>query len=183
MTDWARWITGSVESYTDILDICMEGHVATFEERWPTFMQQHLAPKTVAKSRDAVSPETPERIYQVYFLGLMHFLRPKGCEVSIKPRAGEGYIDIRLTSRKKGIAVLIELKSSEKPEHMERDADKALKQIVDKNYRNREGPPNIRVLREYGIASYHLASCVKGRYLELDVHSRWVEKDDPAMRT
>jgi hypothetical protein len=38
---------------------------------------------------------------------------------------------------------------------------------------------NIHVLREYGVASYHLASCVKGRYLELDAQSRWVEKDDP----
>jgi len=182
MVDWARWIIGGVESYTDVLDVCVEGHVSTFEERWPIFMQQHLDPKTVAKARGAVSLKTPENIYQVYFLGLMHCLRPKGWEVSIEPRAGGGYIDIRLISRKKGRAVLIELKSSEKLEHIERDASKALEQIVDKNYRNQEGLPNIRILREYGIASYHLASCVKGRYLELDAQSRWVEKDDPATR-
>jgi hypothetical protein len=179
MMDWARWITGGVEFYTDIFDVCVEGHVSTFEERWPIFMQQHLDPKTTAKVRGAVSLETPESIYHVYFLGLMHFLLPKGWEVSIEPRAGGGYINIRLISRKKGSAVLIELKSSEKPEHIERDASKALKQIVDKNYRN-QGLPNIRILREYGIASYYLDSCVKGRYLELDAQSRWVEKDDPA---
>jgi hypothetical protein len=182
MVDWARWITGSVESYIDIFDVCVEGHVSIFAERWPIFMQQHLDPKSVAKTRGAVSFKNPERIYQVYFLGLMHCLRPKGWEVSIEPRAGGGYIDIHLISRKKGRAVLIELKSSEKPEHIEGDASKALKQIVDKNYRNQEGLPNIRILREYGIASYHLASCVKGRYLELDAQSRWVEKDDPAKR-
>lgn len=182
MADWARWITGGVESYTDILDVCVEGHVSTFAERWPLFMQQHLDPKSVAKTRDAVSFKTPERIYQVYFLGLMHCLRPKGWEVSIEPRAGGGYIDIRLVSRKKGRAVLIELKSSEKPEHIERDARKALDQIVDKNYRNQEDLPNIGILREYGIASHHLASLVKGRYLELDVQRRWVEKDDPTAR-
>ena len=180
--DWARWITGGVGSHTDILNICLEGHVSTFAERWPNFMQQYLDPKTVAKTRGAVSLKTPERIYQVYFLGLMHFLRPKGWEVSIEPRAGGGYLDIRLISRKKGRAVLIELKSSSEPEHIERDAHKALEQIVDKNYRNQEGLLNIRILREYGIASYYLDSCVKGRYLELDAQSRWVEKDDPAMR-
>jgi hypothetical protein len=180
MVDWARWVTGGVESCTDILNICVEGHISTFAERWPDFMQQHLDPKTVAKARGAVSLKTPESTYQVYFLGLMHYLRPKGWEVSIEPRAGGGYIDIRLISRKKGRAVLIELKSSEKLEHIERDASKALEQIVDKNYRNQEGLPNICILREYGIASYHLASCVKGRYLELDAQSRWVEKDDPA---
>jgi hypothetical protein len=182
MVDWVRWITGGAESCTDILDVCVEGPVSTFEERWPVFMQQDLDLKIVAKAGGTVSLKTPESIYQIYFLGLMHCLRPKGWEVSIKPRAGGGYINIRLISRKKGHAVLIELKSSKKPEHIERDASKALKQIIDQNYRNQEGLPNIRILREYGIASYHLASCVKGRYLELDTQSRWVEKDDPAMR-
>jgi len=182
MVDWARWIIGRDGSYTDILDICVEGHVSTFAERWPIFMQQHLDPKTVGKVRGAVSLKTPERIYQVYFLGLMHVLRPKGWEVSIEPQAGGGYLDIRLVSRKRGSAVLIELKSSDKLEHIEMDASKALKQIVDQNYRNQEGLPNICILREYGIASYHLASCVEGRYLELNAQSRWVEKDDPAMR-
>jgi hypothetical protein len=182
MVDWARWITGGVESYTDILDVCVEGHVSIFAERWLVFMQQHLDSKTVAKTWGAVSFKTSERIYQVYFLGLMHCLRPKGWEVSIEPRAGGGYINIHLISRKKGRAVLIELKSSEKPGHLERDARKALDQIVDKNYRNQEGLPNIGILREYGIASYHLASLVKGRYLELDVQHWWVEKDDPAVR-
>ena len=77
---------------------------------------------------------------------------------------------------------MVELKFSDKPEHIERDAINALKQIVDQNYRNQEGLPNIRNLREYGITSYHLASFVRGRYLELDAQSWWVEKDDPTMR-
>ena len=166
--DWARWITGGVESHTDIINICVEGHISTFAERWLIFMQQHLDLKTVTETRGAIGFKTTERIYQVYFLGLMHYLRPKGWEVSIEPWAGGGYLDIRLISRKKGCAVLIELKSSNKPEHIKKDASKALKQIVGMNYRNQEGLLNIRILREYGIASYHLASCVKGRYLELD---------------
>ena len=178
--DWARWITGGPASSTNILDVCVEGHISTFEEGWPDFMEQHLDPKAVGKVRGAVSLKTPEKIYQVYFLGLMHCLRPKGWEVCIEPRAGRGYINIRLISRKKGRAVLIELKSSDKLEHIEQDASKALKQIVDKNYRNQEGLPNIRILREYGIASYHLVSHVKGRYVELDAQGQWVEKDDQA---
>lgn len=120
MVDWARWITGSDDSYTDILDICVEGHISTFAERWPNFMQQHLNWKMVGKVRGVISLKTPERIYQVYFLGLMHVLRPKGREVSIEPRAGGGYLDIHIVSRKRDSAVLIELKSSNKPEHIER---------------------------------------------------------------
>jgi hypothetical protein len=93
MVDWARWVTGSVELYADILDVCVGGHVSTFEERWPIFMQQYLDLKAVANLRGAVSFKPPERIYHVYFLGLMHFLRPMGWDVSIEPRAGGGYID------------------------------------------------------------------------------------------
>jgi PD-(D/E)XK nuclease superfamily len=180
MKDWARWITDGVECYTDVLTICVEGHISTFEERWPIFMQRHLN-TTVAKVQGAVSLEN---IYQVYFLGHMHsLLRPMGWEVSIEPRDRDGYINIRFISRTQGRAVLIELKkSSEKPEHMESDASEALERIVDKNYRNQESLLSVRVLREYGVASYQLASCVKGRYLERDTQSRWVEKDDPAMR-
>ena len=77
-------------------------------------MQKRLDPKVVA------SLKTPENIYQGYFLSLMHFLRPKAWEVSIEPRAECGYIDIRLISWKKGRAVLIELKSGNKPEHIEK---------------------------------------------------------------
>jgi PD-(D/E)XK nuclease superfamily len=143
-------------------------------------MQHHLDAKTVAKTRGAVTCKTPERIYQVYFLGLMQSLRTAGWTVKIEFRGGVGYIDIRLVSKKKRSAVLIELKSSEAEARIQGDAIKALKQIADKNYRNPEGLPGNRYLREYGIASFHLLSCVKGRYLELD-ENRWVEKDDPAM--
>jgi len=73
------------------------------------------------------------------------------------------------------MAFLIELKSSEKQRNMEKDTDRALKPIEEKNYRNSEGFPNIRTLREYGIASFHLSLYVEGRYSELDGQNRWVE--------
>jgi len=144
-------------------------------------MQQQLDPTLVGNARGAITRKTPERIYHVIFWGLMQSLRAKGWEVSIEPRAGGGYVDIRLRHRKKRMAVLIELKSSEKQGDMERDANRALKQIEEQNYRNLEGLPNIGTLREYGIACFHLSSHVKGRYLELDGQNQWVEKDDPMM--
>jgi PD-(D/E)XK nuclease superfamily len=181
MTDWARWIIGDVEFWNDILKMCVDGPVSDFTAKWPNFMQQQHDSKLVGKERGAVSCKTPERIYHILFWGLMQSLRAKGWEVSIEPQAGGGYIDIHLCHRRKCMAVLIELKSSEKQGDMERDANKALKQIEEKNYRNPEGLPNIRTLREYGIASFHLCSYVKGRYVELDGQNQWVEKDDPMM--
>jgi hypothetical protein len=179
MTDWARWIIGDVGVWDNILKKCVEGPVSDFAAKWPNYMQQQLDPNVVAKTRGAVSRKTPETVYQVMFWGLMQSLRGKGWDIAFEPRAGAGYVDARLRN-KKGMAVLIELKSSERPENIERDADKALKQIVEKNYRNPEGLPDIHILREYGIACYHLNSCVKGRYLELNGQNQWVEKDDPA---
>ena len=65
------------------------------------------------------------------------------------------------------MAVLIELDSSEKQKQgdMEWDADRALKQIEEKNLRNSEGLQNIHSLREYGIAGFHLSSYVKRQYM------------------
>jgi len=76
------------------------------------------------------------------------------------------------------IAVLIELKSSEKPEHVKKDAKVALKQIEERNYQNIESLQGVCIVREYGIACYHLKSHVEGRYLELDAQRCWVEKAD-----
>lgn len=182
MTDWARWIIGEETSPNDILKTCVEGRVSDFATRWPNFMQQQLAPK-LGEARGAVSRKAQERIYRVLFWSLMQSLTTKGWEVSIEPRAGAGYTDTRLRHRRKGMAVLIELKSSKKRGDMERDADRALKQIEEKTYRNSSGLPNIRILREYGIACFHLGSYVKGRYLELNGQNHWVETDDPMMST
>ena len=182
LADWATWITGTVENVNDILDIRTRGPVDTFAKQWPNFMQQSLHPKAVGKARGAVSSKTPEIVYQVFLLGLTLGRALKGWEVTIEPRGGSGYIDIRLVSKETQSAVLIELKSNKKQEEVERDSLAALDQIESKNYRNRYGPPDICYLREYGIACYHLESSVNGRYLELD-QSRWVQKDDPAMAT
>ena len=168
MSDWAQWIVdtvgGDLGANKDIVNECIKGPVNGFQQRWPDFMQHQLDPKSVTKSRSAKSHK---RIFQVFLLGLVLGLRLKGWEVSIKERAGEGYVDIRLISKTTKIAVLIELKSSEKPDHVQKDAKAALKQIEEKNYRNIEGLQGMRILREYGI-----------RYLELDTQRGWVEKAD-----
>lgn len=184
MSDWASWITGSVQNVWGILNICVRGPVNTFAAQWPDFMQQNLDPKAVAKARGALlSSKTPERgIYQVFLLGLMYCLPWEGWEISIERRGGGSgcYTGIRLVSKETKSAVLIEVKSSEKEEDIEGDSLVALDQMDRKNYRNRYGLFGIRFLREYGIANYHLESCVNGRYMELDSQSQWVQKDDPA---
>lgn len=106
----------------------------------------------------------------------MQSLRARGWEVIVEARASGGYVDLRLLHKLKRKAVLIELRSSEEEGDLERDA-KGARQIVKKNHRNPEGLRNIWTLREYGIAGFHLSSCVKGRYLELNNIGQWVEQD------
>ena len=103
-------------------------------------MQRQLDPKLVGKARGAVSRKTHERMYRVLFWGLLQSLRVKGWEVSMELRAGGGYINICLCHGRKHMAVLIELKSSEKQGDMERDANKALKQIEEEGL-DHEWPP------------------------------------------
>lgn len=176
MMEWARWIGRDVKSRGNILKTCVEGPVSDFEAEWPDFMQRLLHSKLVAKDRYASNHKILETIYHVFFLGLMQSLGAKGWEVTVDARAGVDNVDLRLLHKQKLQAVLIELKSSEKEEDMERDANKALEQIVAP-----EGLSNVNTLREYGMAGCYLNSHVKGRYLELNDQNRWVEKDDPAM--
>jgi hypothetical protein len=97
-------------------------------------MQQELDPKLVGKAQGAKSDKTPEKIYHSMFWGLLQSLKQYGWDVIIEPRAGGGYVDIRLIHRRKRLAVLIELKSSKKKGDIARDANKVLQQIVDLNY-------------------------------------------------
>jgi len=179
MDDWAQWIVGIVggDLGEDIADECTKGPVNIFQQRWPDFMQRHLKPKSAAEDRGARSLET--RIYQVFFFALMLRLRVKGWEVTIEESGGEGYANVWLVSTKTKTAVLIELKSSEKAAHIQKDAKAALDRIEEKNYRNCESLQDVRILREYGIGCYHLKSHVEGRYLEFDSERRWVKKADP----
>jgi hypothetical protein len=116
--------------------------------------------------------ETPKakRMYQVFLFALMLCLRAKGWEVTIEEPAGEGYADVRLVSKKTKSAVLIEVKSSEKAAHVEKDAKAGLQQI---ELSNSEGLQGVPILREYGIGCYRLKSCVEGQYLELDTQGCW----------
>jgi len=172
ISDWVRWVIGDANSWASdrILKTCVEGPVSDFEATWPIFMQQHLHPRLVGMRG---TQKTPESVYRVFFLGLMRSLGGIGWEVIVEPRAGVGHIDLCL--RRKHEAVLIGLKSSVKKDAMEEDANKALEQMVRKGYRNPEGLPNVRILREYGIAWHGLNSCVKGRYSELNHRIQWVE--------
>jgi hypothetical protein len=71
--------------------------------------------------------KTPDKVYHVSVLGLS--LELKGWEVTMKPD-----IDIRLVSEETHSAVLIEVKSSKKPQDVEKDSKKALKQIIKKAF-------------------------------------------------
>ena len=94
-------------------------------------MQQHLDPKIVTK---ALSVSRPQRA-SIKFTSLASFIASdRRVGKSLSSLEPELATSIFVSSRKKGRAVLIELKSSKKPGHIERDASKALEQIIDKNY-------------------------------------------------
>ena len=81
-------------------------------------------------------------------------------------------------STKKCAAVIIELKSCNDAKSLEKKAQEALDQIEEKNYHNPEQFPGIVHMREYGMASCHMESVVKGRYLKRS-GSGWSVEGDP----
>jgi PD-(D/E)XK nuclease superfamily len=181
LSDWSSWVTGGNSNLEpeNIFMTCVNGPVSAFATLWPTFMQATLGPKLIAKETRVKSKKTLERLYQVYLLGVLHGLRSHGWEVHVELHTGSGYTNICLISRKQRAAALIELKSSESGQQLERDADRALEQIVTKNYQNQYSLSGVDCIREYGMANFHLESIVKGRYLAW-LGNSWQETDDPA---
>jgi hypothetical protein len=178
LESWSQWITSSEPHVDNIFLGCINGPVSSFVDEWPSVMQAALDPKLVAKEHGAENRKTPEKLYHLFVLGVLYGLRLLGWDVHADARAGSGYIDVRIVSRKRQSAALIEIKSSESPELLERDADRALEQIITQNYRNQHHLEGVDYIREYGMVNFHLQSFVKGRYL-LRSRSAWVEMDDP----
>ncbi|KAH9967466.1 hypothetical protein BC827DRAFT_1174355, partial [Russula dissimulans] len=180
------WITRTVADKDKILLACVDGPVSDFVDRRPSFMQATLNAQLVTKNCGALSPKIPERLYHVFLLGLLRRLPAFGWEADVEPewRAGHGFgfvtVDIRITSTQRRSAVLIKLNSSGESRFVERDADRALKEIESQNY-NFDQLNDIDHLREYGIANFQLESVVKGRYL-VRSESSWVERNDLAVQ-
>jgi len=135
--DGARWITGSCRILHRYSRHCVEGHISTLQKGGQIYARNILIKQS--PRHKALSVSRPQRGSIKFIpMGLMHVLWPKGWEVSIEPQAGGGYLDIRLVSRKKGGAVLMSSNPAKSCRHIERDANKALEQIIDKNYRTKK---------------------------------------------
>ena len=72
---------------------------------------------------------------------------------------GLGRTDITLTEKKNRRALVIEAKKSESEEHMERDCEDALNQIVKMKYA--EALKGYSEIKWYGIAFYRKSALVK----------------------
>ena len=83
----------------------------------------------------------------------------RGYAVESNKEKGLGRPDILLKDRKNRRAIIIEAKRSDKASDMDRDCDKAIKQIIDEKYA--EGITGYEKVLCYGIAFYQKQAKVK----------------------
>ena len=100
-----------------------------------------------------------ERYYHAFLAGVF-VGRGRGYSVESNKEHGLGRPDIRLTDSPNQRVVIIEAKRSDSREHMEQDCEKALQQIVDKEYAKDKEDEGYKVLC-YGIAFYKKSAMVK----------------------
>ena len=83
----------------------------------------------------------------------------RGYSVESNKEKGLGRPDILLKDRKNRRAMIIEAKKSDKESDLDRDCNKAIKQIIDDKYA--EGAPGYEQILCYGVAFYQKQAKVK----------------------
>ena len=83
----------------------------------------------------------------------------RGYSVESNKEKGLGRPDIFLKDRRNRRAIIIEAKKSDKESDMDKDCDKAIKQIIDEKYA--EGTPGYEQILCYGVAFYQKQAKVK----------------------
>ncbi|MBQ9156250.1 MAG: AAA family ATPase [Eubacterium sp.] len=84
----------------------------------------------------------------------------RGYEVESNKEKGLGRPDILLTDKKKKRAMIIEAKKADSPESLDRDADKALQQIVDEKYAQGVGVGYEDILC-FGVSFYQKTAYIR----------------------
>ncbi|MBR1479193.1 MAG: PD-(D/E)XK nuclease domain-containing protein, partial [Lachnospiraceae bacterium] len=83
----------------------------------------------------------------------------RGYEVESNKESGLGRPDILLKDRRNRRAIIIESKKSKKKEDLDKDCDKAIKQIIDEKYD--EGLYGYEQILCYGISFFQKQAMVK----------------------
>ena len=97
--------------------------------------------------------DSAESFYHGFMVGLLN--QNKMYRVKSNRESGNGRGDIFIyTQNRRKRAYVLELKVSERMEHLEKDAEKALKQVVEKNYAAELKDTGFSDIVVYGIAFY-----------------------------
>lgn len=121
-----------------------ENNVPAIEEGFQAYLK-----KTISIRDANAKKEMKENFYHGILLGL--FGNMDGWEVKSNAEAGEGYSDIMVEIEEREIGIAIELKYAENA-RFEEACQKALQQIMDRNYEEYLVNDGMKTIYRYGIA-------------------------------
>ncbi|MCD7855354.1 MAG: ATP-binding protein [Clostridiales bacterium] len=146
------WFDTKVYSDTDSLNLFCnafpKGDAATIENHLNTLLRRSVS------IRDSQVPEEKkENFYHGLLLGILNS-RPFYWNVESNQESGKGFPDIRVVRPEDKYGFIIEIKYADNEETLNKYAEKALKQIDDKNYEHSLSNMGITDIKCYGIAFY-----------------------------
>ena len=124
----------------------LDGNKSRIQDMFNEYMSAHISIRDTS-----VKLEMKENFYHGYLLGILQNVR--GARVVSNRESGEGYADILMIFRDKGVGMIIEVKYAE-DDRLDYWSKKALEQIDDKNYKEGMSRDDINTVLKYGIACY-----------------------------
>lgn len=144
--DWVNKQVGGREILI-MLEALTQGDITLFEKKLRLFAERIF-------SYHDTQGEESENFYHAFILGLLVNLEHSH-EIKSNRESGYGRYDIVLIPRTdKNLGVVIELKSAEKQDDLDKMAARALEQILQKNYAAELKQRELRQILQVGIAAY-----------------------------
>lgn len=117
--------------------------------------------KTISVRDTFVRNDLKENFYHGILLGILGF--KTDWIVRSNRESGLGFSDISITSDDTELGIVIEIKYAE-ADALERESQKALEQIEDKNYAEQMKQDGVKMILKYGIAGIYAMHKNKERY-------------------
>ncbi|MCD8119937.1 MAG: ATP-binding protein [Lachnospiraceae bacterium] len=142
-----------------LCDAVEAGDATAFEQRFTDYLDD-----TISLRDTFVHRERKENFYHGILLGL--FAYRDGWVSKSNQEAGDGFADIRVRIRRRGIGIVIEMKYAENGKYTAA-LDEAFDQIEQENYVHELRKEGMRTIYRYGVACYKKSCrirCVKEEF-------------------
>lgn len=140
-------VTQDGQRQSQFCEALLHGELEQVQEFLTSYMKS-----TISVRDTAVRDDLKENFYHGILLGILAY--KDGWLVTSNRESGNGYSDIMVQVEDADVGIVIEVKNSRTENDLENDAQRALDQIIDKDYTEALAQAGVHRIHKYGIACW-----------------------------